>query len=91
MLLWGQQPVLPFVLCMSAWYMSAAVDTRRNNLVFVPCIYLRHILKFKQFVALSFLSWAALPLPSWKSLHLGTLHQHVSLRLAADILVSNVL
>lgn len=91
MLLWGQEPVLPFVLCMSAWYRSAAVDTRRNNLILVPCIYLRHILKFKQFVVLSFLSWAALPLPSWKSLHVGTLHQDVSLRLAAGISVSNML
>lgn len=91
MLLWGQELVSPFVLCTSAWCTSAAVHTRRNNLIFIPYIHLRHILEFKQLIGLFFLSWSTSLLPLWKSLHLGTLHRQVSLRLAADIPVSNVL
>lgn len=54
MLQWGQEPVLPLVFCMSEWCMSAAVDTRRNDLVCVPYIHLSNILKLKQFLAFIF-------------------------------------
>lgn len=43
--------------------MSAAVDTRRNDLVCVPYIHLSNILKLKQFLAFIFLSWTATLLP----------------------------
>lgn len=52
MFLWCQEFVLPFVLCMLPWNTSAAVSTRRNN--FIPCIYLGHNLKLKQFIVLFF-------------------------------------
>jgi len=44
--------------------MSAAVDTRRNDLVCVPYIHLSNILKLKEFLGfIFFLSWTATLLP----------------------------